>query len=288
MSVEGSDDLKAWDTVEADGVLGKFEINSEKLTKDEVQLNAKKYNYYRLILRSDAGEVTLNGAKAVFSTSQEKAEDALQWKDVVGKKIEEPNSQIVYQYDVGGFYPISGIKVRFVDQNSTASLSVDTSNSENGPWNPVKTANFFAVTKEGANLSNLQTTFDERQSRFWRIRLNSNSSGVGSRFPDISFGWRAKVIRFLARGDAPFTLAYGSSKVVNAPQSDLVGSDWAKEVGAGTLKDKLPFGGTEKLVVVEKTEYPWKKIVLWGLLLVGVIFLGSMALQVKKQTPPSA
>lgn len=285
ISFGGSDDLKEWDIIEANGVLGNFEINKQKLTKDEVSVNEKKYRYYGLIFRNHAFKVRLKGAKAFFSTSKEKTEESLQWKEVASKKIKEANNQIIYQYDVGGFYPISGIKVRFMDQNSAANLSIETSNNENGPWSAVKTTNFFSVAKEGSTFSNLQTLFEERQSRFWRIRLNSDSSGIGHRFPSVSFGWHFKVIRFLARGEAPFTLAYGSFKVVNGPQTDLFGADWAKDIGTGTLKNKIRLGGTEKLIGVEKTEYPWKKIILWGLLLSGVIFLGSMAFHIKKQIP---
>jgi hypothetical protein len=280
--LEGSQDLKNWSAIESEAVLAKFEVNNEKLKKDKVQLSGSAFTYYRISWPSTSDEIKLSSVKAIFSTEKEKVEEPLQWKPVTGIKTPAANDKIIYQYDVGGYYPVSGLKVQFADQNSIARVSIEAANDEKGAWSPIQTSTFFTVIKEGAELSNLQVNFSDRQFRFWRLHLNSNLAGVGSRFPDITFGWRPNIVRFLARGEGPFTLAYGSSKAINVPQSDLINADWTKEVGKGNLKSKVAFGGPEKLVVEKKSEYPIRKIMLWGVLLLGVVLLGSMAFQVKK------
>ena len=284
--LEGSQDLKNWNAIESDAVLAKFEVKNEKLKKDEVQLSGSAFTYYRISWPSTSDEIKLSSVKAVFSTKKERVEE-LQWKAVSGIKTPAVNDQLIYQYDVGGYYPVSAIKVQFADQNSIARVSIEAANDEKGAWSHIQASTFFTVIKEGAELSNLKVNFSDRQFRFWRLHLNSNLAGVGSSFPDITFGWRPNIVRFLARGEGPFTLAYGSSKAINVPQSDLINADWTKEVGKGNLKSKIAFGGPEKLVVEKKSKYPLRKIMLWGILLIGVVLLGSMAFQVKKQTPPS-
>lgn len=284
--LEGSSDLKNWNVIESDVVLGKFEVDAEKLKKDEIQLLGSAYTYYRISWPSSPNEVKLGHIQAVFTVETEKVEAPLQWKAISGTKANN-NDQIIYQYDVGGYYPVSGLKIKFADPNSIAKVSVETANDQNGPWSFVQTSTFFSVIQTGAELSNLQTNFSNRPVRFWRLQLNSNKAGVGSRFPDVEFGWRANSVRFLARGDGPFTLAYGSSKVVNAPQADLISADWTKEVGQGNLKNKITFGGDDKLIDEKKSEYPLRKILLWSVLLIGVGLLVSMAMQVKNQIPPA-
>jgi len=283
ISVEGSNDLKTWNTIGSEDVLGKFEINNEKLIRNELALHGSKYKYYRLAWSSHDG-VKLNAAKAIFIKSEEKQKENLQWMNVASKKIENPQHKTLYEYDLGGYYPICAVRVKFADQNSTADLSIEAAANEKGPWTAIESVNFFTLMKDNTNLAKLQADFDPQKFRFWRVMLNSNMAGVGSHFPEISFGWQPISLRFLARGVGPFTLAYGSSTTENLPQTDLINSEMTKEVGTGTLKEKIALGGPEKLVVVEKSEYPWKKIMLWSLLLMGVALLGFMAFQVKKQT----
>jgi hypothetical protein len=284
VTLEGSQDLKSWSAVELDAVLANFDVNSESLQKNEIELQGSKFAYYRISWRSTDEEIKLVSVKAIFESESIKIEEPLQWKTVSGSKTQGVGDQIAFQYDLEGFYPVSGMKVQFADQNSIARVSIEAANEQSGPWTSIQSSTFFKVIKEGAELSNLEVSFGERRFRFWRLNLNSNLAGVGGRFPEISFGWRPNIVRFLARGEGPFAVAYGSATAVGVAQSDLISGDWTKEVGKGTLNNRLTFGGPEKLLGEKKPEYPIKKIVLWSILLLGVVLLGSMAFQVRKQT----
>ncbi len=285
--IQGSQDLRTWSNIENNGVLAKFEINNEKLTKDEIFLKGVSYPYYGISWQSHAAEIKLGSVKAVFAMQSETQEEFLSWKTVGGVKDATVNEQIIYQYDLGGHYPISGLKVKFADQNSVAKVSIEAAMVESGPWSSVSSETFFTVLKEGSEFSKLQTKFIGRTNRYWRLILKSSVAGVGSQFPEVSFGWGKDLVRFLARGEGPFTLAYGSAKIHTIPQAELISAEWAKEIGQGNLKSQVTLGGPAKLVIEAKSEYPLRKIALWSILVLAVILLGSMVLQVRKQLPPS-
>ncbi len=246
------------------------------------------FKYYRLSWHNANQALTLKTVQALFAGQTEKVAEQLQWRKSDGSKEELPDQSIVYRYELGGYYPVSALQVQFADQNSVARVMIEATNDEKALWQSVQLATFFSVQRDGEVVANLQAHFPKATFRYWRLRLNSSLAGVGSRFPDVSFGWRPTVIRFLARGEGPFTLAYGSTRVSNPPHDDLIPSDWAHDVGVGSLKTKAPIGGPETLApAAPSTQYPWRKTVLWGILALAVIVLGSMAWQVRKQLPPS-
>ncbi len=287
LNIEGSQDLKIWTPVTSDAVLANFEVNNEKIIKNKIPLNGARFAYFRISWEGSSEKPQIQTVKGLFGTEKETVAEPFNWIPLTEKKLEDATThQTFYHFDLGGFYPIAAIKVNFVDQNSVATIKIESASHENGPWVFQQMATFFSISKDGSELSNLATYFPENKSRFWRMQLNSNAAGIGSHFPTVTFGWKPNYIRFLARGEPPFTFAYGSSKIINTSSSDLISADWAKDVGSGILKGKISLGGTEKLIVEEKSDYPFKKIVLWVFLVFGVILLASMAVQIKKQMPP--
>ncbi len=201
-------------------MLAKFEVNNEKLEKNEIELQRSNFAYYRISWGNTNEEIKLTSVKAIFASESVQVEEPLQWRTVSGSKVPSTSGPIVYQYDIEGYFPVSGLKVRFADKNSIARVSIEAANDQNGPWTFIQSPTFFTVVKEGAELSNLQVGMDGRRFRFWRLNLNSNPSGVGGRFPEISFGWRPNFARFLARGEGPFSVAYGSATAVGVAQQN--------------------------------------------------------------------
>ncbi len=287
ISVEGSDDLRQWTPVASDEVLGKFEFENESLVKDEVNLNSRRFSYYRIGWQNGGDGVKLGEGRAILDQGQTmEAKEVLNWREASPSQIETANQPTTYQYDLGGYYPVTAVRIQFADQNSAASLKFECSQSESGPWSDVSREKFYTFAKDGANLAKLETSFVEQSSRFWRIQLLSSAAGIGRSFPEVSFGWRPQTLRFLARGKPPFVLAYGSSATTMNQQRELFETAANQDAAIGTLKGKVSLGGAERLVVVKKSDTPWKKFALWGVLLFGVGLLGVMALQVRKQLPP--
>ncbi len=283
LKLEGSQDLKAWTVLENDAVLAKFEVNGEKVTKDEVAIQPSTSAYYRMSWKKMDSEFKIKSVRVEFSAEKEKQDQAKQWFTRQGTKITDPGGKVIYQYDLGGYYPVSGFKFQFADQNSVARVTFRGSNSATDSWLVVDSAIFYTLKKDEKILSQLQTDISPRSFRYWQVELASGQAGVGSQFPEVSFGWLPDSIRFLARGQAPFVLAYGSSKAVNFPQVELVNTALSNDVGIGTLGEKSVLGGADRLIVEVPSDHPWKKIILWLVLFFGVVLLGSMAYQVKKQ-----
>lgn len=287
LQIDGSNDLNSWDHLNLQSVVARFGIESEKIQKDQIPLSERQYKYYRLSWQNMSEtdlSIKLDKLIAQFPEKKEVVKASLNWKVVTGTKQEQQQSnEIIYDYDLGGFYPLSGIKVKFKDPNSTMRVLIQAAPNSQGPWSQFEYLTFFDVSKSNMNISELEKLFPERSFRYWRLHLVSNPSGIGSTFPEVSFGWRPQSVLFLARGQSPFYLTYGSAKVKNHPQEGLINPEWSNEQTLGIIGEKITMGGPEKLLIIENQTFPWKKYTLWGVLVLAVILLLSMSVQLRKQ-----
>ena len=102
---------------------------------------------------------------------------------------------------------------------------------------------------------------------------------------------------FIAQGEGPFTLAFGSAQVdaVTTPLGKLLNQDNLANNGqlikAAQLGSRVQLGDAAKLQPAPPP-LPWKKWLLWAILVVGVMVLAAMALKLSKQmnqgNPPAA
>ena len=99
---------------------------------------------------------------------------------------------------------------------------------------------------------------------------------------------RATQVVFLARGNGPFTLAIGNpaAKAANLPLSTLIPDYSVQKMN--TLGKAEPAGSP---VIVAAQPEPaasidWKRVGLWSVLVLGVIFLGWMAVSTLRASTP--
>ena len=122
-----------------------------------------------------------------------------------------------------------------------------------------------------------------------KLEVDDRGGGLGNDAPKLSFAVRATQLVFLGRGAPPYSLAIGNATIkgANLPLSTLV---------PGVTPEKLAALGSAKLAVtpvaVPAPAAPvaagpdWKRMGLWGVLVLGVIFLGWMAIGTLRASRP--
>jgi len=97
--------------------------------------------------------------------------------------------------------------------------------------------------------------------RYWRLAPEGGSTGDPLSPPTLALGWTPHELRFVAQGEPPYTVAFGSA-AVGSPGSLLATLDEAKLDGMrvpATASEVFDLGGTARL----RTS-PWRIWVLWG------------------------
>jgi len=103
----------------------------------------------------------------------------------------------------------------------------------------------------------------------------------------LKISWIPHHLVFLARGEAPYQLAYGSAKIKSPEASmdrlfDSIGKEQTHLVRKVLPGNETEIGGANNLIP-QAPPFPWKKFLLWAVLVVGVLILAWMACLLYRQ-----
>jgi hypothetical protein len=285
VSIEGSSDLLHWRTIVARATLAGLRFNGELIRQSRVALPGRgKERYLRLRW--------LNGSRGIPLTSAagRKIEGAgsrsLRWlsADSLTETLEEGRPELVFKLD--HLLPFSGIRVGFPDSNSFAAMALYSKGEEGPEWQERCRKNFYQLRVDEVQLVEDTCLFPGVDHPLWRLVVTSEGAtlGEGAGQLSVKFGYRPHELAFVARGNPPFLLAFGSGLLKGAelqPPPDILRGA-SKDASAGSLIKKavvgksVTLGGSEALIAPDPP-LPWKRWLLWFILAAGVVLLAWMA-----------
>jgi hypothetical protein len=142
----------------------------------------------------------------------------------------------------------------------------------------------YSLLHEGKRLESGEPNIATTSDRYWRLEVAQEGGGIGAGTPQLKLGWYPHRAVFVARGSSPFTLAFGSAHAGSEPQDQgLTGWLAAQRSGADeiAMKNMVPqamqlLGGEQQLQPAPPP-LPWKKWLLWAVLVAGVLAMLGMA-----------
>ena len=169
-----------------------------------------------------------------------------------------------------------------------APFAIATRETEAASWSPLTSATFYRMTRNGVSLESPAVEVGRRPMRYVQLTLDARSPGLGRDEPTLEVQWRPAQVVFVARGDPPFTMAFGNK---DAQRTILALNQVIPDYKAGA-EMKIPEDQVLRVTTVTNVEGPVTKLVgevnkrkllLWGVLLIAVIVLGWMAWKLSKQ-----
>ncbi|HLX22822.1 MAG TPA: DUF3999 domain-containing protein [Usitatibacter sp.] len=280
VNVDASDDLKEWRRVSSHSQLVVLRQEGLSLEQHRVEVGSLKAKYLRI-----------TGDTAGFALKSVQAQSVLtvapptrltrSFRASAGAKAG------TFEIDLGARLPIDAMKVD-VPANTVAPIAIATRETETGPWVPLTSATFYRMTRGGASVESPAVEIGRRSMRWVQLTLDSHVPSLGGDMPTLEVQWRPAQIVFVARGDAPFTLAFGNPE---AKRTILALNQVVPDYKTGA-EMKIPEDQVLRVATVTVVESPMtklvgdvnkRKLVLWGALLIAVIVLGFMAVGLAKQ-----
>ena len=128
--------------------------------------------------------------------------------------------------------------------------------------------------RNNIEISNTPAMFIPNSHTEWKLQLDTQGGGIGQGQVKIEMGWTPSTLIFVARGQPPFTLAYGNKIIQSAAQSeaDLLitpNQQIARASVASAVLNPNPSAQSDPA--------QQKKWLLWGALLAAVGVLAVMA-----------
>ncbi|WPD23097.1 MAG: DUF3999 domain-containing protein [Candidatus Electrothrix scaldis] len=280
VSLASSHDLNIWSPQVSSSALAELRFGGHSLLRKRISVpqGIQRKNYLRLSW--PAGKDGVQLVRVMAGYNREAQAHFRSMLALTGEALPVTEHGVLrFQYDSKGFFPVDQLKIQLPEQNSLSQIVVFSRADKEASWK--RRAAFFAyrITVDGVNLDNGRVTINRTSDRYWRLELEANS-GI-QQAPTLELGWLPGQLVFMAQGESPYTLAYGRVGLSQAlypvdrllqaldPQSEK------KLVARAQAGAEKVLGGEERLVMTQGLS--WRRWLLWGVLLSGVLIVGMMA-----------
>ncbi len=279
--IEYSGDLAHWQPLVARAAVGRLEFGGRVLERKRVELPRSPARYLRLVPEAPRDFPRLQGITAVRSVGPRPA--PLRWTPAQPVAGPGEGAPAAWVFDAGGRFPVERVRVRLPEVNSVAEVVVSGRDGAQDAWRVRSRGLVYRLRLDGGELVQEEVPVGAAVThRQWRVEL-LGEGGTGNAAPALELGWRPHRLLFVARGDAPFRLAYGSARVgpprgVVAPLLDAVrrdgGGQLIKRARAGA---PVVLGGESRLVPPPPERVvPWRRWILWAVLVAGVLLVAGL------------
>jgi len=276
LRVESSDDLIVWSAAGSAPVV-KVESADRALKQPRVEFPARKAKYFRITWSGT--DFALEGVRAELEQGWRpppRAERVV--KGAAGAKPGE------FVFDLGARLPVEALRVMPADSNAVLSSTVFARDNEGAEWRPVVVAPFYRLTREGREEQSGSVDVNRRAARYWMV---ANAAGSSGGTPSLEVMWKPAQLVFVARGDGPFSLAFGKPEATPAalplstliPRYERLAEMKLPLATLGEVASGPPPTRFDRLA----GQVNPRRIALWAILLAGVAALGYMAWRLNRQ-----
>ncbi|HKE87379.1 MAG TPA: DUF3999 domain-containing protein [Vicinamibacterales bacterium] len=285
VSVSASDDLNSWRTIVPSAAIAQLRRDTFMLTQNEIELpGAQRAKYFRISWPRELAAVTVKSVRLRPRTNA--AEPEIHWRTVSAERVDPVGTA---QYDTHAFLPIEYLDLEFADPIDTDLITIRSRPASTSPWELSHSGLFYVLQGPGGPIRSPYVHIGRTTERYWTVETTREGGWKQNRAPRLKVGWHPHELVFVARGPAPYTLAYGSGRVgpADAPVGELLASlsqagDGA-QVRVATLGQPRSLSGADALEPLP-TPLPWKRIVLWAVLIVAVGALAFVAARLLRET----
>jgi hypothetical protein len=280
--IEASDDLDRWETLLNATTLLRAGKEGQ-LRRERVPLPQRRYRYLRVEQVDGGLPLTVESARAEQVAVASSIEPQWFALSVQGQTHEGP------WFATHRLAPIRYARVKLPGENMTVQLTLQSRANEKSAWITRWSGEMYTVLVDGVRKLSAPATFAVTTDREWRLQLPRRSvSNI-----DVELGYRPAMLRFVAQGTGPFTIAYGSAQLGQATAlrcaqllSDVEPKALREFIGEGALGSSRTLGGEDALKPLPK-KTPTRLIVLWTVMILSVALLVAMAVSLLKRVRPT-
>lgn len=265
VDLQASGDLSSWRNTSTRHVLARLLHGSDRVERLDVPLPQNCPRYLLLTLDGDALEIASISAQIRYSKLGIRQRENV----IPGQRSEDGRSIL---YTLTGAYALTGLDFD-LPQSEIMSVNLESRPNERAAWRSYRQFVIYRLDKGGGTLRNepIDIPGGRVSERHWRLNATGAIPFVNA--PGLRLYWTPHTLMFLARGQGPWTLAYGRSDEVEAPLLPLasLGEATAAKVLATPVTPPL----TQPPAPEQSKDY--SQWLLWGSLALAALFLSGIA-----------
>jgi hypothetical protein len=284
--LETGDDLQHWRILRNDGQFVRLEHAGQHIEQDAIDWPDDADRYLRLTW-DDAQQAPSIRSVLLASVETHATPPQLLWTAPL--KPARSNGRH-YQFDLPGQVPLERLRIDLPQVNSVAPFVLEREvlryerrrRRQERSWQPVVSSVAYRLNGPHSELQAGDFAGDSQRAGRLRLSLDARGGDLGPQPPTLQIGFVPQELVFLARGDAPYTLAWGAADAesTDLPIATLLpgyrGSD-----SLPTIDSQLKISSTDLPPALSgkapPAPSPYRRWILWGVLLAGLGVLALMA-----------
>jgi hypothetical protein len=280
LRVEASDDLGSWHSVVVATPIANLHANGQTLIENRIAMTATTAKFFRISWLGSAPAFELTVVLAESADTVAEPERAV--LEVSGSP--DPADSTAYLFDLGARPPVSRVNILLPVANAIIDAELSSRRTSKDPWRFVTRAGLYRLKNADAEQHNAAFEIGTDNDRYWRVRISRGP--IPPPMPlRLRVEWIPNELTFLAQGEGPFLLAYGNATAVGA-EADFSNIPSTLQVAPAMVGTPRVLGGSSRLAV-NPAAFPWRRAVLWSVLLLAVILLAWMAFRVSESHVPT-
>lgn len=283
--IDYSNDLTHWRPLVASATLAELSYSGHRLGQYDIELPRTAARYLRLDWPAGVGGVRISALQAGFARSV--VQPQRRWSTFAVSRGETPRpGSRVFDIDTHGFLPVDRVRVKLAQRNMLLQVRLFSRGATAQPWRERYRGVLYQLQVDATTLRRTDIDVPTVRDRYWRLEVDDGASETD--ISQLSLGWLTQDLVFVAQGEGPFELAYGSGRIgpSDAPLQRLLADldhDHAQRlVKPARLGRFVTLGGAQRLQP-PPVPRPWKQWLLWAVLVLGVLVAGAMAWRLYRQ-----
>lgn len=291
LSISQSSDLVHWNPLHQQASIAELYFGGHHLIRKRFPLPGKTENYLRIYWPKTLENVRLVRVEAELSGGIRKPEH----KSARIRPVAVSGASGSFLYDTGGKFPVNLLRLVMPEKNMAKKARILSSDQKDKGFIPLANQVFYTIVIEGKTYETEPVRINQTSRRYYKVILPGDTPE--SLAPDLEIQWVPHEVFFLAQGQGPYLLAFGSAGIL-PPETGIrwLLRDFDKNrkglIGKVKTGKQVPLGG-EKRLHPPKKAVNWKKWAVFLVLIFGVLLLGWAAftlyrqIEEKEKAPPS-
>lgn len=287
-SIEASDDLKEWHGVQDSASIAVLEQEGSRIEQRQIELPSIRAKYLRLTWLDPQSISSLPIITATSSSTPLQSQPDILWTEAI-LPSRSTNGEYIYRLD--GMLPVERIRFILPQINTLAPAQLLVRSNDKQLWRRVSNTVLYRLASQGGESLSPDIDLGGELITELQLKLDMRAGGVGDKTPLVKVAVEPQQLVFLARGDSPFTLAWGLAGVNSSalPLTTLVPAYRYQNGLPGSVaslgtdgKNPIPGHGgnhADNEAIDPALMHKW---ILWGVLVAGAVLLLLMAMKLMR------
>jgi hypothetical protein len=286
LRISKSHNLERWQYVASGKTLINMAYQNHKLTEKAIKLQVAKTNYLQLRFEDQQPGLEVDSIQVFHTESTYKK---LRNRKTVNLK--KTNEEGEFTFKPGLKTLARALEVKLPDNNTVVRVKVFSRSSDEQEWLHRGSALLYRLTVNDTSIEQSTVNIYANRDSQWLIKFDQQGGGIGSGLPEVKLSWYPQTLVFVARGEAPYRVAWGSTRVkrvsVNAnqllPNLNKNGLNNENIISTAVLLSDTMRPVNKQMLQPKEKEINWQHWILWIVLVAAALMLIWMGVRLTKK-----